>query len=363
MKVSLIMTGKGAGGLQQAFFLYTIALLQAGHSVQAFVYRKSPFVNKLTELGLQPEIVSFHSWHRWRKLSIPLMWWKLRRFSPDVVVGFAQKGLKVARAAVGRKCPLVTHIGSLDPILLTKLAIADGYIATSEQMSEVLVQVGVDQSQIRRLPNFLISPLQPPKQVAFGAPVYIGSMGRFVERKGFSTLLEAGRQLRAHGLNIRIVLAGDGPDRQKLRDEAQALGIADIVDFPGWLDDKSKMELLLKTDIFVCPSNYEPFGIVLIEAAHAGLPVVTTDTNGARQIFQDEIDALFSPIGDAGAIAAQIERLIRNPALAQAIADRGSETFRQKFHVSEVGPQLAEILTDMIRQWREARVETYTVAK
>jgi glycosyltransferase involved in cell wall biosynthesis len=222
-------------------------------------------------------------------------------------------------------------------------------------MIEVLTQVGVDQERIRLLPNFLVSPLQPPKKVAFADPVRIATMGRFVERKGFSTLLLAVRELRNRGVDARVVIAGDGPDRQNLQNESRTLDIVDAVKFPGWLDDRQKLEMLSNADIFVCPSLHEPFGLVLIEAAQAGLPIITTDTTGAKYIFRDRTDALFAPVGDAAAMADRIEAVIRDPALAQALADQASATFRERFHVSGAAPKFVSLLTDMMEHWREGR--------
>jgi glycosyltransferase involved in cell wall biosynthesis len=94
-----------------------------------------------------------------------------------------------------------------------------------------------------------------------------------------------------------MVIAGDGPLRSTLEDMARALAIADRVRFLGNRDDVPA--LLRSVDLFALASKFEPFGVVLLEAKAAGLPIVATAVNEIPEIVADGASGLLTPAGDA----------------------------------------------------------------
>jgi glycosyltransferase involved in cell wall biosynthesis len=100
-------------------------------------------------------------------------------------------------------------------------------------------------------------------------------VGRLAVRKGLSRLLAAFRAL-GPGVCLRLVIAGEGPLEGRLRARAAALGIADRVDFLGFLDRPALRARLQAAAVFVCPSDYEGFPLTLLEAMACGAPVVST---------------------------------------------------------------------------------------
>jgi glycosyltransferase involved in cell wall biosynthesis len=143
--------------------------------------------------------------------------------------------------------------------------------------------------------------LQPGRSVA--------SMGRFHYQKGFDLLLDAFSRVRERHPQWRLVLIGDGPQRDALTRQASRLGLTDSMHFVG--RQRDPFPYLRQADIFVLPSRWEGFGNVLVEAMACGLPVVSFDCpSGPMEIISHERDGLLVPAGDVEGLANAIVRLI-----------------------------------------------------
>ena len=146
------------------------------------------------------------------------------------------------------------------------------------------------------------------------------------EWKGQAVLLEALGRLRHHtGWTLWMAGGAQRPSEarylQSLRDAAERLGIADRVRFLGHRTDVPA--LLNLSDIFCQPNLApEPFGISLVEAMSAGLPVVTSAAGGALEIVNESCGVLV-PAGDAAALAVALERLILDSAERQRLGRAG----------------------------------------
>ena len=123
-------------------------------------------------------------------------------------------------------------------------------------------------------------------ELGFGPDdIVIGSVGRLVEQKDYPTQLQAFALAVRRVGRLRMVIAGDGPLRSSLEAMAQALAIADRVQFLGNRDDVPA--LLRSVDIFALASKFEPFGLALLDAKAAGLPIVAMAVNEIPEIISD----------------------------------------------------------------------------
>lgn len=138
-------------------------------------------------------------------------------------------------------------------------------------------------------------------------------VGRLHRAKGVDTLLRALPLLRRPA---SVVLVGDGPERTSLDRLAVSLGVRDRVAFLGFLPHDQVPAALAYGDIVVLPSRYEELGSVLVEAMHAGRPVVASRTGGIPALVTDGVNGLLTPVGDPAALAAALDRLLADPALA-----------------------------------------------
>ncbi|MDB5536600.1 MAG: glycosyltransferase [Devosia sp.] len=162
--------------------------------------------------------------------------------------------------------------------------------------------------------------------------------GRLAPVKDHPTLIEAFALLR-RDMPAKLVILGDGP----LRDELTALvaerGLEADVLMPGFNADIRPS--LLASDLFVLTSTSEGFGNVIVEALAAGLPVVSTDcTHGPREILENGALGELTPVGDAGAIAAAMARMLASPTSANRLQTRAAD-----FSVERIGDQYEALLT------------------
>lgn len=140
----------------------------------------------------------------------------------------------------------------------------------------------------------------------------IAAGGRFHPRKALDMAIRALALLPG----AYLWLIGDGAKRAELQALATELGVIDRVRFTGWVDEP--IHHIAAADAFVMPSRHEPFGNILLEAWSAGVPSVSTRSDGPNWYMRDGIDGLMADIDDAGQIAAALARLRDDRAFAQS---------------------------------------------
>ena len=155
----------------------------------------------------------------------------------------------------------------------------------------------------------------------------IGCVGRLVPLKNHRVLIELLPRLTRAFPGLRLVIVGGGPLREELAAQAQALGVADRLTLAG--EHARVANLLPAFDVFALPSETEGLSIALLEAAASGLAVVATAVGGNPEIIDDGTTGLLVPAGDADALAAALEALLRDPARRASLGDAARGWIRQ----------------------------------
>lgn len=127
------------------------------------------------------------------------------------------------------------------------------------------------------------------------------------------------RAVAAAGPNVRLAIAGEGPERDAIMAEAMRLGIADRVMMPGFLRDPARYIGLF--DIFVLSSDSEQYPISLVEAMASGLPAVSTDVGDVRNIVARENLPFIVPREDEGGLANAITKLTKDSSLRAEVGE------------------------------------------
>ncbi len=149
-------------------------------------------------------------------------------------------------------------------------------------------------------------------------------IGRAVVQKGFDLALEAFAIVRRQCPQARLVVAGSGEAMPALRQLAAALGVQDSVDFLGWVDSTAIPDLINTATLVLAPSRWEePFGLVALEAAQLGRPVIATDVGGLGEVVAHGETGLLAPRENPKALAEAILLLLADPQRAQAMGQAG----------------------------------------
>jgi len=205
------------------------------------------------------------------------------------------------------------------------------------------------------IPNMVdISKFSQAKPVANHQPTVV-FLGRLVKRKGCAQLLEAFTLLRQSKPNARLIIAGDGPQRQKLEALTSKLGIKDNVFFQGFIEESQKPALLGGADIACFPSLYgESFGIVLIEAMAAGAGVVLGGDNpGYRSVLAKQDQLLINP-RDTADFAQRLQIFLDDKALTKNLHAWQLQTVKQ-YDVERVGEQIERLYRQAIAPAAKSR--------
>jgi len=166
----------------------------------------------------------------------------------------------------------------------------------------------------------------------------IVAVGRLVDKKGFTHLVDAVPRIVERVPEARVVIGGGGPLERPLRQQAERLGVGDRVLFTGALSHDRVLALLAAAEVVVMPSVRDPRGnvdglpIVVLEAMAAGRPVVATDVSGIPMAIEHDRSGLLVPERDPGALADAVLALLDDPERARALGDRARERVRTELN-------------------------------
>jgi len=262
-------------------------------------------------------------------------------------------------AALGRR-PLVSTRHNDDRYLLGPFRYVDRLfmhkattiVAISDAVREFHIRAGLPASKLVTIHYGLDeAPSRPseltPEQagVAEGAPLVL-AVGRLIEQKDHATLLAAFARVREQHPEARLAILGWGPLEQETRERAAALGLAGSVLLPGRVEPSA---WLARADVFAHTSRWEGFGIVLLEAMLAALPVVATRASAIPEIVADGITGLLAAPGDADAIAAAIGALLADPDRGRALGEAGRRRALDEFSVGRMTDRTLAVYADALR--------------
>ncbi|OLC85263.1 MAG: hypothetical protein AUI86_12825 [Gemmatimonadetes bacterium 13_1_40CM_3_66_12] len=161
-------------------------------------------------------------------------------------------------------------------------------------------------------------------------------VGNLIPRKGVRYLIDALKRLPPT-IPAKLLILGEGTDRPKLEAQVRDLGLNGRVSMPGRVPDPDLHRALREANVFVLPSivdkrgDTEGLGVVLLEAMSYRVPVIGSAIGGITDIISDGETGLLVPHEDSAAIAAAVQRIAGDPALAERLADAGSRRVRERF--------------------------------
>lgn len=169
----------------------------------------------------------------------------------------------------------------------------------------------------------------------------LGTASRLVPLKGIVYLIRTMALLRAEFPDLRLEIAGSGPERAALEEEIGGLGLADRVRFLGWQADLERV--LAGWDVFVQPSLKEGFPLAALEAMASGLPVVATSVGGLPELVENGRTGWLVPPADPGALADRLRKLLLNADERRAMGAAGRRRVRERFSVEQMVSGIARV--------------------
>jgi len=185
----------------------------------------------------------------------------------------------------------------------------DTIIVPTNHVKSMFVGYGIDSSKIEVVPNGVNwRRFHLPEVESCHANLV--TIGRLSKRKGQSEILRAIERVHQEHGDVTLDVVGAGPARSRLEDLAIELDISNRVTFHGYVSDERKIELLNRAEIFVFASRQEGFGLVLLEAMSAGLPVVARNLPVYHEFFTDGQNGFLVEEPVAAGLASKVIRLI-----------------------------------------------------
>ncbi len=163
------------------------------------------------------------------------------------------------------------------------------------------------------------------------------ALGRLVEKKGFGVLLAACRLLVQEGVDVRLTLAGEGPEYSRLKALGRRYGLTERVELPGFVPHREVPRLFAQAHLFVMPSKIARSGDrdgipnVILEALQHGVPVAATAVSGIPEVVIDGQTGWLAPPDDPAALAGIIREALADPPEARRRARAGRERVRTRF--------------------------------
>jgi glycosyltransferase involved in cell wall biosynthesis len=216
---------------------------------------------------------------------------------------------------------------------------AGAIIAISDAVREFHVRAGLPERKLVTIHYGLdvlpsaTSELTPEDAgISSSAPLVL-AIGRLIEQKDHATLLRAFAPVHAAIPDARLAILGWGTLEAATRELARQLGLQDAVLIPGRVEPAA---WLARADLFAHTSLWEGFGIVLLEAMLAGLPVVATRVSAIPEIVDDGTTGILVAPGDDEALATALAGLLGDPERRRVLGEAGRERVRKEFSVAHM---------------------------
>jgi glycosyltransferase involved in cell wall biosynthesis len=183
----------------------------------------------------------------------------------------------------------------------------------------------------------------------FGVPTevpVIGMVGELTDRKNHIHLLRQMPALRQRFDNLEVWIAGEGPQRDNLRREAERLGVGEAVRLLGFRRDIP--DLVNAIDLLVHPALVEGFGYVVVEAMAAGKPVVAADTSNLAEIVRDGRTGYLCPPRDEAALLEAVTKILANPQHAATLGAAGRLRVQKEFSYERMIDELEAYFAELV---------------
>jgi glycosyltransferase involved in cell wall biosynthesis len=172
--------------------------------------------------------------------------------------------------------------------------------------------------------------------------------GRLMKMKSIDLFPRMLSLLASDFPNLRLVITGEGPYKEKLFKDFEHEGVRDMVEYLGVVDWDKVPEIINRSKVFLYPSREEPFGISIIEAMACEVPVITTTVYGPGEIVTNGHDGFTIPPDDLFALVESVKTLLSNEPLSVQMGKNGRITVESRYNIEDHVKRLIEIYIELL---------------
>lgn len=332
-------------GVERCFIDYAKTLTKQGAKVLSITKKNMIFGKEIKNAKLP--LLELPAINQGDIFSILRLAFKLLFFKPDVAICHSGRALifaRLARVFLFKKFPIIAIDHGINPKKFLK---ADYVLVVNSYFRKQTILAGMPEDRALVIPNMIEIPenFLLPKKENFSQKIRLGSLGRLSSEKCFDKVIIALKLLKDSGIDASFVIGGVGSQHQELLDLAVKLGVEENFKILGWVEDKQKF--FEEIDIFILPSAFETFGIVLLEAMLYNTPIITTNTWGPDEIIEHGIDGIKISANNqeemSQLIADAVQNLVENQSKARQMAFAAHQKLLSSYESSVVAKKLLKI--------------------
>lgn len=360
LRILLVCDSLDIGGAERHVVNLAIALRKLGHSVTIACSREGVLAAQVRAAGIEVRclldgIVKRRLDRRYTSMLRQL----ILQTSPDVVHAHLHASIVAASCAIDGTTPSFVITEHSEAIwrnsaawseALSAYARADAILTVSARIADRLVATAaVDASTLHVVRNTLhcVPSVPPSKRRARPGGDVVGVVARLLPEKGVDVFLRAAAQIARALPQTRFVVVGGGPERSRLLELTDSLGLRSRVRFLGARDEATSV--IRDLDVLCVPSRSEGTPLVVLEAMAAGTPIVATAAGGIPEQVCHGREALLVAPEDEAALAAAVLRLLERPRLAQRLAAAARRRVIIEFAPERMVAMVEDVYRDCLR--------------
>ncbi len=360
IKIFYVITSLGLGGAEKLLLYYLKNLDKKKYSLFVCCFREKPD-DLIEEMSAYAEIINLKIRNKFNPIAIFYIIKLLFKINPDIIhTHLFQPRVYATIAHLFYNRPIIVtqkhsivnpkkhHIFMLFEMI--SILMNKKVIAISESVKKSLTKYElIPNNKIFVLPNCIdyqaFNKASNRPFIRKNDEIVVGTVGRLEKVKGIKYLLLSMKIILAKFPHVRLDIVGDGSQSDELKQISKNLGISNSVKFFGKFTDV--IPFYSNMDIFILPSTLEGFGIVLLEAMAAGVPVIASDVDGIREVIVHRESGILIPSKNPDAIARAVIQLIENPELLKMLVENGlirAQLFDVREHVMKLESLYSNLL-------------------
>lgn len=351
MKLTFVTSTLHAGGAERVISLLANSFCQKGYEVEIVCINKHlvfyPIDEKVKVWFAEDEVKS---------LSIlkKMMWLRkhINSEKPDVVIAFMLEVYCVTLASlIGVSVPVISS-ERIDPHFFGRAKGLLRWLLLRRTTNLVVQTVRIKdfysaklQSRTTIIPNpvtdkvFSLTPTLKQKRII--------AVGRLAYQKNYPMMFRAFAKVHHDFPDWQLVVYGNGPQKEEIRGVIERLGMEGHIILAGKSDHV--VEEMNKSSLFVMSSDYEGMSNALLEAVCVGLPVISTDVSGARDLITEGVNGYIVPVGNERALTLALSSMLSSPEKMDEMG-RQSKALAPRFREEQIVGQWEELIKKVVRQ-------------